>query len=853
VVNDDVPTRRVSADDRETVRVPAGSREIVFQRYELQRKLAAGGMGEVWLAKDTVQGTETALKFLKEEFATDTQAVNELKQEVLNSLKLGHQNILKVFRFEVDETASQITRRYAISMEYIHGMNLRDLRRKREIDYFDIGELQTWALQMCDAIHYAHERKLVHRDIKPANLMLDEQNAVKVCDFGIGRAVTETSSGRTQSNAGTIPYMSRQQREFYKAAPSDDIYAIGATLYDLLTGHPPRYMGKQVAIPFDEKPLRMAEWRKRNKSKGSGQEIPDNWEKVVGLCLHDNPAGRPATAKAVRDLIEGRPVEIKSVPGAKPAGGKRSWKASAAIMVLVLGLAAAGSYYYWNNNIRILPEVQQLITAGKVAPAEGEKLDDILRGPDGYEKRLAQRLSAETIDPATWRDYSQLVPPKSEIQTKLRPLLAHGSIKEEEFNLLNKDLNGADDSPYRALARQLAYDKTIDATKWRDNRSKIHDPVIEKLKLFISAGTLTASEGETLKADHAKSDGGLEAGLAHRLLEEGSITLDQWRKERFPAPAAATAAVDPIAERLKPLSTADSVTDKEVQWLHDALADKNTDAEKTLADRLVKQEITPGVWRAHTAFDYRLKDDAAVDPSNLPFAIDLTLNESTTMRLLRVNPGSFLRGSTKDELGRRPNEQGQERVTITKPYYLGIYEVTQAQYLALMPRNPSYWRNNPSWPVDQVDWTSIAGNNGFLARLNATLGTKHGSLFVADLPTEDEWEYACRAGTQTSFNNGKNIANAESDSSLDPLANYNRAANGSPRPVGSFQPNAWGFFDMHGNVAEWCQDRYIRGGSWQSKAANCRVTWRTQISADALGSNQTGFRLALHLKEKDTK
>jgi formylglycine-generating enzyme required for sulfatase activity len=223
------------------------------------------------------------------------------------------------------------------------------------------------------------------------------------------------------------------------------------------------------------------------------------------------------------------------------------------------------------------------------------------------------------------------------------------------------------------------------------------------------------------------------------------------------------------------------------------------------------------------------------------------------MRLLRVDPGSFLRGANKDELGRRPNELAQENAAVTKPFYLGIYEVTQAQYLALMPRNPSYWRNNPTWPVDQVDWSMITGSSGFLARLNAVLGTKHGSLFVAGLPAQDEWEYACRAGTQTAFNNGKNITNAYSDTALDQLANYNRASNGSPRPVGSFQPNAWGFYDMHGNVAEWCEDRYIRGGSWQAKAANCRVSWRTQISAEAVGSNQNGFRLALHLKDKDAK
>ena len=174
-----------------------------------------------------------------------------------------------------------------------------------------------------------------------------------------------------------------------------------------------------------------------------------------------------------------------------------------------------------------------------------------------------------------------------------------------------------------------------------------------------------------------------------------------------------------------------------------------------------------------------------------------------------------------------------------------MYEVTQAQYTSVMPRSPSWWRGNPTWPIDSVDWQSITGSKGFLTRLNHTLKTKWGGVLVADLPKEDEWEYACRAGTDTSLYNGKNISSADTDKELDQLANYNRSNGGSPRPVGSFQPNAWGLYDMLGNVSEWCSNRFQRGGSWQSKAATCRVAARTEVSSDASQSNQIGFRLVL--------
>jgi formylglycine-generating enzyme required for sulfatase activity len=162
-----------------------------------------------------------------------------------------------------------------------------------------------------------------------------------------------------------------------------------------------------------------------------------------------------------------------------------------------------------------------------------------------------------------------------------------------------------------------------------------------------------------------------------------------------------------------------------------------------------------------------------------------------------------------------------------------------------MPRSPSFWRNRPTWPIDQVSWQDVTGSEGFIGRLNRTLAGIYGGGLVADLPTEEEWEYAGRAGTETPFNNGRMIANISRDPSLDPIANYNGTESGSPKPVGSYQPNAWGLYDMHGNVMEWCKDKYQRGGHWASRAADCRIAARTQSSADAGRSNRVGFRLVI--------
>jgi hypothetical protein len=429
----------------------------------------------------------------------------------------------------------------------------------------------------------------------------------------------------------------------------------------------------------------------------------------------------------------------------------------------------------------------------------------------------------------------------------MEEMVDSGRLTAAEEAALTTALRGRQGEYEKSLATRLADGHSLTPEEWRSYSGLVppNNETVARLRPLLAAGIIREKEFGWLQAAMAGGKGEEEKALAIRLIEQKTLPPEDWRKqtELYPRPK------DPFLEKVKPLIAAGVVVQAEGQWLRDSLAGEKSDGEKTLAEGLVDEKsLTPGQWRARTTFSYALKDDATIDPANLPPAIDLLLGGSTSMRLLRIDPGEFVRGAPREELGRRTNELLPDRVAIGKPFYIGICEVTQAQFMGVMPRSPSYWRGNPTWPIDQVDWQTVAGSKGFLARLNHTLGAKWGGALVADLPSEDEWEYACRAGTQTSFNSGRNISNVDTDSALDQLANYNRAAGGSPRPVGAYQPNAWGLYDMHGNVSEWCQNRFLRGGSWQSKAANCRVTWRTQISSDASPSNQVGFRLVLRCR-----
>ena len=177
------------------------------------------------------------------------------------------------------------------------------------------------------------------------------------------------------------------------------------------------------------------------------------------------------------------------------------------------------------------------------------------------------------------------------------------------------------------------------------------------------------------------------------------------------------------------------------------------------------------------------------------------------MVLRLIKPGKFLMGSPENELGRWGNED-QHEVTLTKPYYIGVFEVTQEQYGSSSSVYKRYLH-----PVESVNYYLLRGfesqnpqrdpsGNSFLARL------REKTKLNFDLPTEAQWEYACRAGTTTALNNGTNLQDPDKDSNLDKLGCYYYNNHGTHNKVGSYLPNAWGLYDMHGNVYELCKDRY---------------------------------------------
>jgi formylglycine-generating enzyme required for sulfatase activity len=236
------------------------------------------------------------------------------------------------------------------------------------------------------------------------------------------------------------------------------------------------------------------------------------------------------------------------------------------------------------------------------------------------------------------------------------------------------------------------------------------------------------------------------------------------------------------------------------------------------------------------------------------------ITNSIGMKLVLIPKGTFMMGSPESEEGRKENET-QHEVTIGKVYYLGVYEVTQAQYEKVMGKNPSYFQGavvgneNADLPVEMVSWDDAVE---FCKKLSELPDEKKAGR-VYRLPTEAEWEYACRAGSKTAYSFD------DEEGLLPEYGWFNRNSSRRTHTVGLLEPNAWGLYDMHGNVWEWCSDRHgeypkgavsdptgpkegsnrvYRGGGWYFGAAFCRSAIRFR-NDPSIRNVDLGFRLAL--------
>ena len=298
--------REVTEPDPDLLLLRPGRR--VFDRFVLDRVLGRGGMGVVWKAHDQALEKEVALKFIHESQARSQEAVEGLKRETRRCQDLRHSGIVAIF--DLHQSGDLV----AVSMEYVEGATLAALKAERSQGCFDAMDLLPWLDQLGVALTYAHEdARVVHRDLKPSNIILASKGRLKVMDFGISQPLSETVAGTGLWLGGVSPpYGSPQQISGDRPSIADDVYSLGATIYDLMTGKPPFFRGQIDIQVLEVVPPSMQE--RRAELDRSGLPIPPVWEQVVADCLAKRAELRPASiAEAIRRLHD------VSIPVSAPA------------------------------------------------------------------------------------------------------------------------------------------------------------------------------------------------------------------------------------------------------------------------------------------------------------------------------------------------------------------------------------------------------------------------------------------------------------------------------------------------------------------------------------------------------
>jgi formylglycine-generating enzyme required for sulfatase activity/serine/threonine protein kinase len=942
----ETPTRRADFDDYQTrAGLSAGRR--MFGRFILESQAGRGGMGVVWRARDERLGRTVALKFLPPEVAADAEAVVDLKRETTRCLELTHPHIVRVYDLEEAEGLA------AISMEFIEGESLAKRKVAAPGGCLPASALAPLVAQLCAALDYAHgTAKVVHRDLKPANILVTREGVVKISDSGIARTLSESSTrltGHGGDTSGTIPYMSPQQVRGRKPAAADDIYALGATLYELLASKPPFFRGDAHVLMrqiLEEAPLPPSV--QRAELGVEGEPIPPAWEETILACLAKERERRPQTAgevarrlatvetgsrkgpekgqgpngkeeelgSQVQDpgsqvrpgpaLDAAPPAEASEVnpeasgegPGSMPTGGSarrrnpdvratlgRWLTAAAAIVLLALGLS-----WYWGA---YLPVRRSRAEAGRVAEEERQAderarlaAEQAHREALGWVTNLPLTASDNEIAAVGAKVDAYAAGAPAERVTEVRAALGKQRdliLAERERMHLANARGGlvVTTTPPGAEVAVGGFAVERSPATLKDVKLGKH-PVVIRLAGYEEErreAEVRENEFATLDVALIRSTGALQVtsvppdlevevrsqmpGASHQTvrtpatlekLPTGGYELvfrrEGWPDQKRTVTVVRNQTVPGQAEFAGGTLEITSTPSGAEVWMQGRkIGTAPLNATDFVPGPFELEYRLKGYKSAIVRVDVRARQTARaagmLERISRPVQGQPWTVPDPGLEMRPIPSGTFTMGSEHAYL----NEKPLTRVTISQPFWLGKTEVTQGQWEAVMGENPSHFKS-PNRPADSVLWNDAVEFCRKLTQRERAAGRLPEGYEYA-LPTEAQWEYACRAGTT-----------GDDFGDLNAMAWYGNNSGDQTHSVERKQANAWGLYDMLGNVWEWCLDwkgdypggsvtdyrgpasgivRVRRGGSWDYADFACRPSNRD--GAGKAGSQ--GFRLAL--------
>ncbi len=859
--------------------------------YKVIRRIGAGGMGVVYEAEQAEPSRRVAVKLIRGPVGADTYHLRLFQREIQILGRLRHSAIAQIYDAGHTEDGQQY-----FAMELIDGRPLVEFCELADLSLRD--RLALFA-EVCNAVQYAHQRGVIHRDLKPANILVDKDGKPHVLDFGLARVVDpEVDVTRSllagRAFIGTLPYMSPEQTQ---ADPADldirtDVYSLGVILYEMLTGTYPYRVAGQIA-----EVLRNIAEAEPKKPSTVRRQINDEVETIVLKTLAKERERRYQSAEALaRDIghyLNGEPIDAKRDSTwyviRKSLRRYRVAAGGAAAFVLLLAVSTILLSIMYQNQSRAREKADQARIAeeGQRKLAD-QRYEEIIRLADL--KRLADaKAAADNLWPAHPEKIEAM---QTWLEAQAAPL--RDNLPKHEATLASLRNQALEYDPGQQKRDRETHPKAAELAEQRQHLTELQKELDDVRAEQSEDAEKNAKKIEELEESISDCESAI-AELEEAVQERRSWKLPdgetQWQHDilaglvedlkTFVDADPKKGTVAGIEERLH---FARSIEEKSTTGLQAATKWAEAIADIAQLEVYGGLQLTPqlgllplrrdshsGLWEFR-----HIQTGTKPEPSLDSEAVNTwILTGDTGLIFVLVPGGTFWMGAQNDDPeGHNYDPQAEtdqspvHEVTLT-PFFISKYEMTQSQWRRFTGRSPSRYGPSFSWkgdppaeapihqnqpwnPVEQVAWTDC---RDVLHRLRLVL------------PTEAQWEYAARAGTDSVWWTGSekesigvkgagNLADGLTQSRGGPIGwGYEDWLEDGwvvHAPVGSFSANGFGLHDTIGNVWEWCREgrggyddadaqpgdgrrkaagpryRVLRGGSYGTTASFARSAYRNE-------------------------
>jgi serine/threonine protein kinase len=399
------PTDAVQEDSPEVSPGPADSVSDqlkpgrLFACFELQRELEIGNTGTVWLAQNygvKRQADQVTLKFLPDFIVHNNATLDDLKDQIRRRIPFQHPNIQRAY--DLVESKGRV----AVQLEYLDGQSLSNLRSTKSNQVFEVRDLEKWTGELCRALEYAHQEVgLTDIDIEPGNLIIDSAGNLKLKDVCITNCIADSMNRLIARDepGKKLPYQSPRRAAGEKPAVADDLYSLGALLYELLTSKPPFDSGATGARVGEKLPPSMNQ--RRAELGIAGEVIPEIWEETVAACLAKDPHRRPQTAGEVEKRLKNTKNPIPNAQSLvrNPSTRKKWLTIAILILSLAVGSAVAFLALHRLTEPKTVNPVKETSPTLPSSPSESTGKENILSAGTGSPE--VRPTPSPAVSPAT--------------------------------------------------------------------------------------------------------------------------------------------------------------------------------------------------------------------------------------------------------------------------------------------------------------------------------------------------------------------------------------------------------------------------------------------------------------------